>query len=191
MNNAVDTYVAVFSLGQLIGNLFQTASIPFHHVKKLHHTRQSKRKRQNYNGNLTDDLAPSSKRHKPQSPEPANNDGICDASPNNELPVEPNPMETSELYHTACESPDDNSNGENPTMNLSHEELPNNLGRQNSHNDGIKCMSKKRLKVAYNQAIDVPRTRKKSIKRKGYFYNCLVNISWSFLGYIPERKANK
>ena len=167
-------HVAMFSTGQPIGNLFQTASIPFHHVKKLHHSRLSKRRRQNYKSNLTDDLAPSSKRHKPQSPEPANDGGICDASPNNELPVEPNPMETSELSHIACESPDDNDVGENPIINLSHEELPN-KGRNRSHNDAIKLMSKKRLWVAYNKASEVRRTRKKSIRRKGYFHNCLIN----------------
>ena len=71
---------------------------------------------------------------------------------------------TSELYLTACESPDEIV--DNPTTSPSHDISP----KKSQHQDTMQLMSK--LRVSYNEVIEVPRAREKVIS----FYYHIITI---------------
>ena len=170
-NTCFKCSLAVYLTGPPIGSLFSSASIPFHHVKKYHY-RPSQRKRTIDNDQAVDSVS-SAKRHKHQ-PQLCDNcestSGHIDSSTSH-VNLQPNPLETSELYLTAHESPVDDSSLENPAISLSHCESPD-RGKKRKHYNNMQLISKKRLKLSYSEVIEAPRARGiTTIKKKGYFHN--------------------
>jgi len=172
--------LAVYLIGTPIGYLFPSASIPFHYAKK-HHCRppQSNQRKRILDYDQAVDSVSSAKRYKHQ---PQHSD-ICESTSNCvdsgtshvSLALQPNPLEMSELYLTACESPVDNESVENPAVDLSHCKSAD-RGKKRKHQNTIQLISKIRLRLGYNQVIKAPRTRRKTtFKRKGNSY-CVITI---------------
>jgi len=165
--------LAVYLIGPPIGYLFPSASIPFHYVKKHHcrPTQSNQRKRIIDN----DHSVSSAKRYKSQ---PQHSDIYKPTSDCTESGTScanlSNPLE---LYLTACESPVDIESVENPTVDLPHRKSPD-RGKKRKFQNKLQLISKKRLRLGYNEVIEAPRTKGKStIKRKGNFHNhCLITI---------------
>ncbi|XP_065897051.1 telomerase reverse transcriptase-like isoform X2 [Dysidea avara] len=171
--------------GPPIGNLFPTASVLFQRVKSRQS--QSKQKKRTIDDKAFNSV-PSAKRHKHQlehiEPTSCHIDRVTTSHA-----IQPNPLEMSELYLTACESPDEIVG--HPTTSQSHGKSPQ-RGKKRKHQDAMQLMSKKRLRLSYNEVIEVPRTRKKTIRRNGYFI--LLSYHYylmAFIGYKSDRRMPK
>ena len=154
--------LCVLPVGSPIGSLFTTASIPFT-CKKYHsrffHFKQWKRTEAPGKDN---DWAPNPKRHKSNSVD----DHKLTTS------VQPNPLEMSELYVTACESPEDNDAVHQLPIILFHNRQSK-RGKKRS-NDYVQMVSKRRLKLSFNELLKTSRERKHTKKGKGYILHSLV-----------------
>ena len=163
--------LAVYLTGPPVGNLFPAASIHFQLVKK-HHSRlsQSKPRKRIINHEQAVHSVPSPKRQKHQLEHINNHESTsCHIDRvTTSHAIQSIPLEISELYLTACESPDEIV--EHPTTSPSHDKSPK-RGKKRQHQDTMQLMSKKRLRLSYNEVIEVPRARKKTTRRKGYFHN--------------------
>ena len=156
--------------GPPIGNLFTTASIPFLSKQKFYSTLfHSKQRKQTKSTGKNDDCVPSVKRYKPETVD--NHESTTSHIRSSD--VQSNPLEVSELYLTADESPEENDVVDKPPVRLSHDQ-PSKRGMKRS-NDYIQMVSKKRLKLSYSNLLKIPRERKSAKKGKGclHCYVCL------------------